>query len=450
MVDRHYDDEALISLLESARADPAEKDPHLRVCGECRETLGTLRSLSVTMKDDVVWREAEAAADAPSTETIASLRFFADGMAREDAAADVMLHDFLAGDRRTWTLRLQSHPEYRTGGMVRRLLATADRAIDTMPPDALVLTALATDIADDLEPAHYPSDTVAKLRGAAWRDHAYALYYTGSFSEAEKAVLAAESHFSDCSVGDWDLARVSLVRALTSRATDRLSEATDLARTAADAFFGMGDTLRAERAKSLEAAVSFKAGRYREALAIWSTLSRVESPAATSELPLIWLNIAACHRELGDIPTALRFSQMAADGFEMANTQTEALRARWNIARMLVTAGRHQDAVQRLQPLLGDFAGLGMRSESALVALDLAELFMIDERMTDVAQLCRTAMKQFEDAGVAYSSRAMVALSYLREASYSGEASVKLVQHVRSYVKRLQREPQLIFAPPPA
>ncbi|MEA2490623.1 MAG: hypothetical protein QOH21_2415, partial [Acidobacteriota bacterium] len=31
MVDRHYDDEALISLLEAAHIDPMEKDPHLRV-----------------------------------------------------------------------------------------------------------------------------------------------------------------------------------------------------------------------------------------------------------------------------------------------------------------------------------------------------------------------------------------------------------------------------------
>jgi tetratricopeptide (TPR) repeat protein len=449
MVDRHYDDEALISLLEAGRIDPAEKDPHLRVCSDCRETLGTLRSLAVTMTDGAVWAPAESATDTPSAQTITTLRVFADGMAREDTAADVMLADLLAGDRRTWEARLHAHPEYRTAGMVRRLLATADRAIDTMPPDALVLTAMATEIADDLEPRKYAADTVAKLRGAAWRDRAYALYYTGSFTEAEKAVLVAESHFSDCVVGDWDSARVALLRALTSRAMDRLADATELARAAGTVFSDMGDTLRAERAKSLEAAVSYKAGRYHDALAIWSELSYAASPASTSELPGIWQNIAACHRELGDIQTALRFSQLAAESFALADTPTEALRVRWNVARMLMTAGRHEDAVRRLQPLLADFATLGMSSESALVALDLAELFALQGRIADVAQLCRTAIKQFEEAGVSFSVRATTALSYLREASYAGETSVTLVQHVRTYVNRLKHEPQLLFAPPP-
>ncbi|MEA2489573.1 MAG: hypothetical protein QOH21_1365, partial [Acidobacteriota bacterium] len=396
-----------------------------------------------------VWDRPEPGADLPVAQTIVTLRVFADGMAHEDSIAEGVLRELLAGDRTTWAARLQSRPEHRTAGMVRRLLAAADRAIDTMPPDALVLTALAADVAEDLEPTRYPSDTVAKLRAAAWRDRAYALYYTGSFTEAEKAVFVAESHLSDCVVGEWDRARVELLHALTNRAMDRLPDSTRLARAAGNIFASMGDTLRAERSRSLEAAVSYKVGRYRDALAIWLELSRVESPASASELPLIWQNISACYRELGDVDAALTFAQLAVDAFEMADTPTEALRVRWNIAKMLLGAGRVKDAAQKLDVLLSDFARLGMSSESALVALDLAELFMVEGRAGDVATLCRTALKHFEAAGVASSVRAMTALSYLREASITGQASVQLVNHVRTYVKRLRQEPQLLFAPPP-
>ncbi|HEY0139527.1 MAG TPA: hypothetical protein VGF48_01455 [Thermoanaerobaculia bacterium] len=439
MVDRHYDDEALISFLESSAT---ASDPHLLACGDCRETLDTLRSISCAMADEAVWQPPVDAT--PNPRTIATLRAFADNMTREDAEAEALLPVLIAD------ARLAALPEYQTAGVVRRLLAAADRAIDTMPRDAVALTALATAVADAIDASRYESDAVAKLRGAAWRDYAYALYYTGSFADAERAVLTAESHFSDCVVGEYEGARVGVVRALVYRAMDRNSEAAAISRINARTFAAMGDTLRFERARSLEAAVSYRNGEYREALAIWSHLSHSASPALASEMPDIWQNIAACHRELGDVDAALRFAQMSIDAYSMSETKTEALRARWNVARMLVSAGRSADAVSRLIALQEDFGRLSMSSEAALVSLDLAELLLAEGRAAEVAKLCRTAMRYFENVGIAASPQAMTALGYLREASSCGVASVELVQHVRTYVRRLQQEPQLLFAPPPA
>ena len=41
----------------------------------------------------------------------------------------------------------------------------------------------------------HPSDTIARLRGAAWREQAYALFYVGQFADAEAALLTSERHF---------------------------------------------------------------------------------------------------------------------------------------------------------------------------------------------------------------------------------------------------------------
>lgn len=451
MVERHYDDEALISLLEATRVDPVETDPHLRICGECRETLGVLRSLSVTMKDDDVWDRAEEGADAPVAETIVTLRVFADGMAHEDTIAEGLLRELLAGDRNTWAPRLQEHPEYRTAGMVRRLLAAADRAIDTMPPDALVLTALAAEVAEGLAPSRYPSDTVAKLRGAAWRDRAYALYYTGSFSEAERAVLAAERHLSDCVVGEWDLARVHLLHAMALRAVGSLSTARQRTASARHTFSKYGDTARTVNANSVEAALAYKIGDVRAALKLWLTLEQqMGQDTAADSVARLLPNIGMCYRDLGEFEKAMQYFDLAAAIWEDLSAPAEAARVRWNTASLYARSGRHVEAVEQLLRVRRDFELAGMASEAALVALEAAEMLVARGDMVMVTELCRIARAHFSGNGLEYSEPARIALAYLQEAAGAGTATPSLVSHVRSYIRKLPEQPQLLFAPPPA
>jgi len=67
----------------------------------------------------------------------------------------------------------------------------------------------------------------------------------------------------------------------------------------------------------------------------------------------------------------------------------------------------------------------------------------------EVEDLCRTAIRQFETAGVPHSSEALTALTFLREAAEQRRATQEIVWHVRTYIKRLPDEPALLFAPAP-
>jgi hypothetical protein len=60
------------------------------------------------------------------------------------------------------------------------------------------MTSLATDIAEELDPPTIRPTRSQRLRGAAWRDKAYALFYVGKFAEAEAAIFASERHFGSC------------------------------------------------------------------------------------------------------------------------------------------------------------------------------------------------------------------------------------------------------------
>src|SRR6267143_1893201 len=79
-----------------------------------------------------------------------------------------------------------------------------------LPKIAVDLTVLATDIAESLDPAAYPADTVMKLRATAWRERAYALYYVGSYTESLAALDRVDESLARCLVSEFDGARAQL------------------------------------------------------------------------------------------------------------------------------------------------------------------------------------------------------------------------------------------------
>jgi len=85
---------------------------------------------------------------------------------------------------------LQHNPEWRTAGVVRKVLSAVDDVNYTAPQQAVDLSVLATDIAESLDPTAYAGDTVMKLRATAWRERAYALYYVGSYTESLAALAS--------------------------------------------------------------------------------------------------------------------------------------------------------------------------------------------------------------------------------------------------------------------
>jgi tetratricopeptide (TPR) repeat protein len=447
MIERHYDDEALISLLGSNRAG---SDAHLPSCVACSTKVDSFRTIAGALRDRDVWDKRELHTEAvPST--IATLRAFADRMVDEDTRAEAILVELLAGTRETWRSHLQAHPEWRNAGMVRKLIAAGERAVDTMPPDAVEITALAADIADNLEVTAYPSDTVAHLRGAAWRDHGYALYYTGNFSKAEEAVATAGHHFASCVVNEYELGRLDIVRALVLRAFERFDEAMGAASSSAEAFTRFDDTQRIVSARLAEASMLFSRGDFKRAedLLLHAERQIAATPHADTHARVLG-NLGHCMRKLGNVDEAIAYFEAAAALHTDMGVVTEAARLRWNVAATLADAGRLSDAQERMTAVLPEFERLGMSSEAAVMSLDIAELLTANERYDEVQFVCRSAMEIFKRSGTAYTSRALTALAFMREAAAHRSVTPAQVRKVREYIRRLPAEPNLLFAPPPA
>jgi tetratricopeptide (TPR) repeat protein len=447
MVERHYDDESLISLMEMNRAG---SDTHLPSCEQCSGKLQSVRMLAGTLRDRTVW-ETRPLSEEPNRNTIATLRAFANRMADEDTRAETYLRDLLEGPRETWMAKLNVHPEYRTAGVVRKLIAAASRAVDTMPPDAVEMTGLAVEIADQLDPATLPSDAASRLSGQAWRERAFALFYVGTFSDALVAADRADACFADCTVDEYDRARTDIVRALTLRAKEEVSTAMVAARRSAETFLRFEDGDRMISARLAEVHLLATHADYGRAVEILESIEPIARMGSNIDTQArIYGNLGYCYWKLGRIDDALPYHDMAAALFDELGIRTEAARTRWNVAGLLATAGRTDEALTRFAVLKTEFERFGMSSEAAILCLDVAELHLARGESFMVQELCRDAMRSFEMSGTAYTARALTALAYLQETARLGKATTAITKHVRQYLRQLPQDQTLLFVPLPA
>lgn len=443
MIERHYDDDALLTMLASAAGTAT--DPHLRSCGECTEKLDTFRIVTETLRDAATWDKREVN-EAPNPNTIATLRAFADTMAAEDSAAEAFLADLLAGPRETWMATLAAHPEYRTPGTVRRLIAATDRALDTMPADAVELTALAVEIAENLTTPR--SDTLARLRGAAWRERAYALFYTGQFAEAERAVGAAERAFAGCVVDEYELARVGIVRALVEKGLEHHRPAIDAATTSAETFTRFGDRGRLISARVAAAHARYGVSDFKGAREVLLTLeSELRDTDGAETHAMVLANLAYCARELGKTAEAMHYYEQASTLLDDLGKTSESVRLRWNAAAVIAAEGRTHDALVKYRAVRDDLSRLGMTGAAMVVNLEIAELLLMQGDFDAVSNLCKAAMDEFRASGLAHTTRALTALSFMAESARNRTATPQVARAVTEYVRRLPQEPNLLFAP---
>ena len=444
MVDeQHYDDDALFALLCEDGGD----EDHLGACTGCREKLDAYRLVANALREEATWDERPLD-ETPNPHTIATLRNFADQMAAEDLDAALYLQDLLEGPRETWMDNLRQHPEFRTAGVVRKLIEAAPAALDAMPRDAVELTALATEIADHLDPCIDTTDTVSRLRGAAWRERAYALFYTGDFANAERALCASESHFTESCVNEYDLARVGIVRALVERSTERYGTAIASARRSAGTFSRFEDLSRTASARLAEVHLLYSAGDFKAAFAILSGLATMlQSSEDSDTYARVLCNLGYCCWKLGKIDDALQHHDAAAALLDDLEICAESNRMRWTVASMLAGEGRVDEAIRRLQGVQREFERLGMANLVALVGLEIAELHLARGEYALVEAICRAAMRSFEASGVAHTARALTALAFMHEAAQKRTATPVLVRHVRKYLERLPASENLLFVP---
>jgi hypothetical protein len=161
-----------------------------------------------------------------------------------------------------------------------------------------------------------------------------------------------------------------------------------------------------------------------------SASSRPASSSATSTHRFkIERGLGAAEVELGLYDDAARDLTEASRLCEEQSEHTEAVRARWLLARIPLRSGRHAEAAEALRQPLAESRQRGMLGMESGIALDLAEAYALMTRPADVARICASLVETFVSRGQLTS--AMTAFAFLRDAASVGETSPEQIQHVR-------------------
>jgi tetratricopeptide (TPR) repeat protein len=438
MIEQHYDEEVLAGFLGEP-IDSAARDRHLAGCSLCKQTLNSIRDTAGLLKQPEVW-QSESFSSAPRPETLAFLRNVQRTLAAEDAVAEVYVKQLLAGSRDTWAGRLAEHPEWRTAGVVRKLIAATDRAIDLMPSDAVEISRIATTVARHIGGAAR-SDEAFRLRGSAWYEHAYALMYTGAYVDALAALVSAESEFEQVAIAEHEMGRLKIVRAMLYRALERVEDALPLISAAAVIFRNFGDRERYYAARLAEGITLFSARRFREAIRIHEEIA-LQAAIAPRWRASALQNAAMCHRELGDVDAAIQCFTQSIAAFEAAGMMSFRAKARWTLARIFLAQQQYSIALSMFTELRVEFEELGMANEVSLVALDIAEVLLATGKSVGIAEVCREAIAYFEKEHLTSSEAGLTAVTYLCEAADAGMATAALVSDLRmAFLTETKRAP---------
>lgn len=121
----------------------------------------------------------------------------------------------------------------------------------------------------------------------------------------------------------------------------------------------------------------------------------------------------------------------------------DSLRLRWLEGRMAAGLGRTEDALAALAWVKEELATRQIASDTALVTLEIAVLYLAAGRTSEVRTLARRLVWVFKDHGI--HREALAALRLFCEAAERERISLDLVQRIAAFLRRAQGNPDLRF-----
>jgi tetratricopeptide (TPR) repeat protein len=414
---------------------------HTEKCAECGARLDFYFVAEDDLRDPEVWGESTA-------QMPASLRDEAYRCAVEDAEADVLLRPYFANPAKAMWANLPKQREFLTGGVVRRLNARADKLHRSEPLTALIFADLAQAISDLLPDSLYPGNAVFELRAVAWKQRANALLFLARYDDALEALRSAERAYRKLPSFTHGLAAVELVRASVYYQVEDLEEADTHAQLAEKSYGYLGQERKCTAARYLRGSIKYLAHDLGGASAIFQKVIEFGENASDVE----WIAKgsyarANCELDRGNAAEASLLFHTALVIFRETGPAVDRICAEWGLARVVLHGGRADDAAGRLRAVIDELEERGMVMEAAVAGLDLADAHLVLQQPRHVARIAAHSYRVLKEAGVVTS--ALTALAYLEEAATNGRVNRNLIQNVRTFLRRTERQPDLIFLIPP-
>lgn len=417
-------------------------ESHTAECAECRAMFDFFAVAEEDLGDADVWERGMGSA------TRESLMAHAARITEEDKAAKELLEPLFHVPARIAWANLHRQKRFLTGGVVRQLNAHALALRESEPLDALTFADAAIAVAEALPDDTYAGKAIYELRGKAWEHRAVAQTVMGDFTAAFDSLARAERAHKQLASPAFGLAAVALIRASVYYCQERFEEAEAIAERAERAYAHLGDDTRRISALYLRGSIKYRALDLGGAIEIFHQVTDYGHATGSTH----WIARAAsalgwCESDRGNLGDASMYFQNALPLLRETGHPNERISTEWGIATVLLRAGKTQEAVRRLRDAAAEFEARGIVTDAALVSLDIADGLLALGKAHEIVKLAARMFRVFTDAGML--TGALTALAYIKEAAAAGTITPDDLQAVRVFLRRAERQPELLFVPPP-
>ena len=417
-----------------------------RRCPECRRRLAHLAARTLGLLPSPASPSADLY-DAALERAFAVARRQAQRVAgeRQDLARDLAAVLAAVDDHGV----LESSAGRPGGWALAEELLALSRELRYRDPAAMVRCAeLARLVVSTVDPAQYGAGPVADLEARVYAELANAYRVADDLGEAERAMALAETRRRE-GTGDLLLAARILDLTASLRNTQRrFAEALGLLRRAHALYLELGEPHLAGRALVSRGIYTGYGGEPEAALGFLldgiALLDPGRDPqlAAAAEQGIVWF-LADAER-FAEARERLDRSDLRR---AVAEEPLSLAKIDWLEGRIAQGLGDPAAAEAAFHTVRAGFLAAGQAYNAALVALDLAALWLRAGRTAEVRSLVGELVGTFRALGIG--REALAALLLLEGACEHERLTLDLVREVCRFLGRFQHDPSLTFAPRP-
>lgn len=317
------------------------------------------------------------------------------------------------------------------------LLEQCKQAVQDDPRQAVHFASLACEVAVRIKGA---GGAERQVLSTAWEG--YCLSASGSPREAEKRLQFARKTFRSYELVDSLVhAELDFLEGIVLKDLRRLPEAQTMLSRARLIFRLARENVKATRALLALATVHRIQGKLDEALNALHEATRSIDPEEEPRLYLIARhNLASCYYERGEIEAAKRVLEESRPEYARCGDHAVELRRMWLEGRIARAEDRFEEAEQHFQRTARGFEKLEIGYDTALVALELAELFLAQGKTAAVK-----ALSERLQPVLAYNDlhqEAIAALTLFQNAAAQELVTSAMLKRLRDRLEEMRAQPR--------
>lgn len=395
---------------------------HLAGCQQCQRRVAGLPPERSQRLFELLTNVAAFTADRPEAyrsafaQAFARLERVAGDVNRGRAGAPALFQELMGHPAERWGLLVRNSVRFHSWGLAEVLLGRSKVALREDPGEAMHLANMGFEVALQLEAKKEGYPFVQDLKARAFVFIATALRLRGDLPGAEAAFLKAEAFLALGSADPLERAQLMEYEAALLRAQRRFEEAGRLLREAIRIYRRSGEPESAGRALISQAKLVGDAGQPAEAIPLLQRAAALIDPDQDPRLMLcvqqnllVYLVDAhAAEQAAALLPQVRRLAVRSG-------TRTDLLRLHWLSGRVAAGLGQTDRAEISLLKAREGFLADGNGFDVALICLDLALLYLTQNRSSEARHLALHSVSYFE--AVQVHREALAALVLLRAAA---------------------------------